>query len=133
MHINQKYTWSDWKKSESCVKKFRTRTLIIITKVFNNDSIKKIQINSLYQFAFGFFVSWILLLGVFSNEIALLETDSTHYITRAQMQCGIASVGSVEISGFDSKVFFKFITLMIRPVKIINAAKRVKTNVCMWS
>lgn len=45
-----------------------------------------------------------------SNEITLLETDSTDYITAAQMQYGIASVRSAEISGFDSKAFFKFIT-----------------------
>lgn len=60
-------------------------------------------------------------MGVFSNEIAVLETDSTNYITGAQMQYGIASVWSAEISGFDSKVFFKFITLMTWPVKTINA------------
>lgn len=39
----------------------------------------------------------------FSNEITLLETDFADDITVAQMQCGIASVGSIEISRFDSK------------------------------
>lgn len=45
-----------------------------------------------------------------SNEITLLKTDSTDYITEAQMQYGIASERSAGISGFDSKAFFKFIT-----------------------
>lgn len=45
-----------------------------------------------------------------SNEITLLETDSTDDITVAQIQYGIASVRSAEISGFDSKAFIKFIT-----------------------
>lgn len=72
-------------------------------------------------FYFCLFFFWILLTGMFSNEIALLEPDSTNYITGAQMQYGIASVWSAEISGFDSKVFFKFITLMTWPVKTINA------------
>lgn len=77
----------------------------------------------MYQFVFifVFLFFWILLTGMFSNEIALLEPDSTNYITGAQMQYGIASVSSAEISGFDSKVFFKFITLITWPVKTINA------------
>lgn len=74
-------------------------------QIFNND---RVQINSLYQMCQ---VSLQFIAGCVqssSNEITLLETDSPDYITVAQMQYAIASVRSAEISGFDSKAFFKF-------------------------
>ena len=57
-----------------------------------------------------------------SNEITLLKTDSTDYITKAQMQYGIASVRSAEISGFDSKAFFRFISAfcVLNEMKILR-------------
>lgn len=82
-------------------------TVTKLLQTFNND---RVQINSLYHMCE---VSLQFIVGCVqssSNEITLLETDSTDYITVAQMQYGIASVRSAEISGFDSKAFFKFIT-----------------------